>query len=149
MGVAEAPRFEGRAVQPFSWWDLSGELVSSRGLRGRRSLVAFVTTYDLPSQVLARWLVERVRTEVPRVNALLVILEPPDHRPLAEAFASSLAMPFPVVMADAATLDGHGAFGAVESVPTLVILDSGGAEVWRRSGALSLDQALTRLRALP
>jgi hypothetical protein len=48
-------------------------------------------------------------------------------------------------MADRATLSGHGAFGEIRGVPTLVVLNELGREIWRREGATTvaeLEEAL-------
>jgi hypothetical protein len=76
-------------------------------------------------------------------------MEAQEHRVLAEAFHSSLKLSYPVALAGP-DLQG-GAFGRIEGVPTLVVLDAGGCEVSRKTGLMeereleaALDTALGR-----
>ena len=123
-----------------------GEVVSSETTRGRATALAFVTTYDLASQVVLRRLSEVVVQFVPRVNAAAIVVEPPLYAELLPAYRESLALPFPVVIADFATQQGHGAFGEIANVPTLVVLDREGREVWRRQGPLTAEEIENALR---
>jgi hypothetical protein len=50
-------------------------------------------------------------------------------------------------MADFATQRGAGPFGSVTHVPTLVVLDRDGREVFRRQGAIELDEIRAALRS--
>lgn len=121
----------------FDFVAVDGTHVSSATTIGRVTAVAFITTYDLPSQVLVQNLAELVRHRTPRMNALAVVLEPPKNAPLAETFAATLSPGFPVALSDSATLEQRGPFGPVGAVPTLVVLDRTGTEVFRREGAMS------------
>jgi len=131
----------------FAFGTTEGGEFSSRKTRGRATLVLFVTTYDLPSQLLARRLDEIVRRFRPRANAGAVVLEPPKYAVLADAFRSTLSLSYPVAIADDDTRERRGPFGRVDRVPTLVVLDRDGREVWRRSGVATpkeIENALTR-----
>lgn len=121
----------------FDYPTLDGKHLSSETTRGRRTVLVFVTTYDLPSQVVVRELSEVVRTESPRINAGIVVLEPPRNLPLVEAYVTTLGLAIPVAMADAATLGGRGPFGKMESVPTIVVLDGEGRSAFRHSGGMT------------
>ena len=104
-------------------------------------------TFDLASQLMARRLNETIRRHAPRANAGAVILEAPNHGPLAEVFRQSLGLVYPVAMADSlGTLEG-GPFGVVDRVPTLVVLDRSGRQRFRRSGVLTLEELDEALRA--
>jgi hypothetical protein len=115
----------------------SGRL-SSETTRGRVTVIAFITTYDLGSQLVLRELVDLVHSHEPRINVGVIVLEPPRNAPLVQAFSKTLELPFPAALADAPTLDARGPFGEVHAVPTLVILDPAGRETWRRSGVVSV-----------
>jgi hypothetical protein len=67
----------------------------------------------------------------------VVVLESPDYAELAGAFRDSLGLTLPIAMADPPTLHGVGAFGPIPRVPTLVVLDRAGREVWRRPGVVT------------
>jgi hypothetical protein len=132
-------------VRTFHFPGPEGSAFSSDGTRGRATVVLFVTTYDLSSQFEARQLSAVVRRFRPRINAGAVVLEAPQYSVLVSAFAASMELVYPVVMADRATLSGHGAFGEIRGVPTLVVLNELGREIWRREGATTvaeLEEAL-------
>ena len=129
----------------FAFGTTEGDLFDSASTRGRSTAILFVTTFDLASQAQARYLNEVVREHTPRANAGAVVLEPPKHRVLAEAFRTSLGLVYPVALANPSTLSGEGPFGAILGVPTLVVLDRDGRPVFRNTGAVSkelLDAAL-------
>ncbi|HVU01773.1 MAG TPA: TlpA family protein disulfide reductase [Polyangiaceae bacterium] len=139
-GGGGASRGASRPASPPVFFDfaaLDGTHVSSETTRGRVTVVAFITTYDLPSQVLVRELSDLVRRHKPRINALGVVLEPPKNAPLVETFAEALELGFTVTLADAATLEQRGPFGTITGVPTLVVLGPDGTERVRREGAPS------------
>lgn len=131
----------------FSFSGAEQEVVSSANTRDRVTLLVFVTTYDMTSQLVLRRVGEAIVRFVPRSNAAAVVLEAPSYAELLPAYRDSLQLPFPVVMTDFATLQGLGPFADIQRVPTLVVLDRTGREVARRQGALSLEeieQELTR-----
>jgi hypothetical protein len=75
----------------------------------------------------------------------MLVMEPPQNAPLAQAFADSLGLSYDVALADAATIAGKGAFPGLHHVPSIVLLDRGGREVWRHIGvveAQELDRAI-------
>lgn len=121
--------------------------VSSATTRGRVTLLAFVATYDLASQVLLRNIAEVIVGFTPRVNAAAVVLEAPRYAELVPAYRSALGLPYPVVMADFATQQGQGPFGDIERVPVTIVLDREGRQVSRAQGTLTpgeLEAALRR-----
>jgi hypothetical protein len=66
-----------------------------------------------------------------------------------EIYRKSLAVTFPVAMADAKTLSGDSAFGDMSTVPATVILDRGGRVVWRVAGrVVKSDELREALRGL-
>jgi hypothetical protein len=122
-------------------------MVSSETMRGRATALVFITTFDLASQLVARRLGDVVVSFTPRANAAAVVVEAPAYAELLPAYRSALSLPYPVVMADFATQRGAGPFGSVTHVPTLVVLDRDGREVFRRQGALEHDEIRAALRA--
>lgn len=117
-----------------------GGHVGSADVAGRATAVIFITTFDLPSQALAKRLDDVLRSHKPRANGVAVVLEAPKYADLAQAFGESLTLSYPVAMADQATLQGEGPFGDIDGVPVLVVLDHRGREVARFAGVASVDQ---------
>jgi hypothetical protein len=117
----------------------AGEL-SSATTRGRATAIVFVTTYDLASQIQAKQLEKILRSQTPRINVGAVVLESADYALLADAFRTSLSLSYPVAMADATTLTGRGPFGDIDQVPTTIVLDRSGREVWRKAGLAEPEQ---------
>lgn len=145
--VAVAPDAGHGAPIVFEYGTPSGEIFSSTGTRGRATAVLFVTTFDLPSQLMAKRLDTVVREHKPRANAGAVALEAPNDAPLVDVFKSSLGLSYPVALSNSTRFDAPSPFGRVDQVPTLVVLDRHGREVGRAQGVVSereIDQALTR-----
>lgn len=144
--VAETPPLAVTAAAPtgpvrsFAFRTIAGSAVTSEGYKGRMTLVGFAATYDMGSHAQARFINEVVFKHTPRINALLLVLEPPNHRPLVEAFASSLDLRYDVVHADEATTAGNGPFKGLHHVPSVVLLDRDGREVWRNLGLITADK---------
>jgi hypothetical protein len=126
-----------RVPRSFDFVTIDGGHLSTATTAGRITIVVIITTYDLGSQVVMRELAAVARTRVPRINAGAVVLEPPKNAPLVEAYAHSLEVPFPVALADQATLEARGPFGSVNVVPTTIVLDARGNEVGRREGTMT------------
>lgn len=148
-GAPEAPAAaRGAQGQPvaFSFPVTGGDAINSETTRGRATLLVFITTFDLVSQLVVRRVGEAIVKFRPRANAAAVVLEAPQYVELLGAYRESLSLPFPVVMADFATQQGQGQFGDITQVPTTVVLDREGVEVWRKQGPLSLDEIESALR---
>ena len=128
---------------------LDGQHVSSITNRGKVAIVTIIATYDLASQVVIRELSEvRARQRRP-ISVLAVVLEAPKNAPLAEAFAATMELRFPIAMADMATLEDRGPFGRVAGVPTTIVLSPKGREVWRHEGAVlaaDIEKAIAAAR---
>lgn len=118
----------------FEWEEVHGGKLASADLLDRVTVLAFVTTYDVPSQAEVRFLSQLAREHTPRLNVAIVVLEPPENTPLALAFASALDLRFPVAMADEATIKGDGPFAGLHHVPAIVVLDKRGVERFRHLG---------------
>jgi hypothetical protein len=143
---ATSSRRQGAAIE-FAFPPTEGQAVSSATTRGRVTLLAFVTTYDIASQVLLRRLAEVIARFTPRTNAVAVVMEAPLYAELLPAYRDSLSLPFPMVMADFATQQGNGPFGDIQAVPTVVVLDREGRETWRHQGPLTAKEISAALRA--
>ncbi len=144
-----APEALGPPVQ-FAWPSIRGGEATSEAMRGRTTLLVFGTTYDVASQAQVRFVTAVVRRHTPRINALLVVLEQPENRILVEAFASAFDLPYPVALADAATIAGEGPFRGLHHVPSVVVLDAQGRERARHLGLLDeagLDELLSKVEA--
>ena len=134
---AQSARVRTHVPRAFDFVTIDGRRLSTAATAGRTTVIVIITTYDLGSQVVMRELASVARTRTPRINAGAVVLEPPKNAPLVEAYAHSLEVSFPVALADQATLEARGPFGSVKVVPTTVVLDADGNEVWRREGAMT------------
>lgn len=143
-----APPVAAAATPPlsFSFTTPDGTVVDAASLRGRPTLVYFITTYDVASQLASGIVADLVRSFTPRANALAVVLEDPQYEELLPAYRETLALPFPIAMADLATRNGDSAFGVVEGVPTFFVLDRAGRQVFRRDGPASPDELREALR---
>ncbi len=121
-------------LRRFAFTSLAGDTVSSGSLRGRMTVLLLLATYDDASQAQARFLSTVVRKHEPRINALGIVAERPENRPLVKLFAETLNLPYPLAMGDVDTLSDSGAFAGMNQVPSLMLLDRDGREVWRHSG---------------
>ncbi len=123
-----------------------GRAYSSDQVLGRVTIVLFLTTYDTASQIAATRFNSEIHALPRRINSLAVALEPPNHSVLVGVFHDSLHLTYPLLMPDPATLAGHGPFGVIDVVPTWVVLDKSGREIWRRSGVGAIPELRTTLR---
>ena len=109
-------------------------------------MIVLGSVSDVPSQMQTRVVKGVWQHHVPRTNAAVIMLDQPSSRTFAEVFASFLELPFPVALADAATIAGQGPFPGLHHVPSVVLLDRNGHEVWRSVGpcdARAIEDALT------
>lgn len=142
----EAVAPERGEVLSYAWGTTDGGVVSSDALRGRATVLLFVTTFDLASQAQAKHLEDVYRTHKPRINAVAVVMEPPKYAPLASSFAEVLGLSYPVALADDATRTGQGPFGAIQSVPSWVVLDRDSRLAFAHAGVVSVEQLVQRVR---
>jgi hypothetical protein len=135
-----APRAAPRSAPiVFAYGTPRGEEVGSASTRGRVTALLFVTTFDLPSQLMARRLEEVVKRHRPRANAAAIALEAPNSAPLVEVFRSTLGLSYPVALGSSSAMDHDGPFGTLDRVPTLIVLDARGREVAREAGVVSAE----------
>ncbi|RLB62618.1 MAG: TlpA family protein disulfide reductase [Deltaproteobacteria bacterium] len=146
-GSATATHAGPAPVRSFSFATLDGGRVTDTMLRGRMTVIAMVAPFDSASQAQARFLRGLARRHKPRINAMLLMFDHPNNGPLVEIFADSVAVDFPVALADQATLAGQGPFVGLNVVPSVVILDRQSREVWRHHGLVdtkTLSEAVSR-----
>jgi hypothetical protein len=132
------PRFRFRA--------LDGREVSSDVALGRNTVVAFLATFDWASQAQARFVSGIERNHKPRTNCYAVVVEQPENEPLVASFVETLGLRFPVAHVTSPVL-AKTALG-VRTVPTVIVLDSGGNVVWRSLGLATEDTLREVLRAV-
>jgi hypothetical protein len=137
-----------QTVVTFKYDSLDERPVSSEAVRGRPTVVAFVTTWDTPSQAQVNFLVAMAKNDGDRSNYALVALQERQDREIVELYRTKLGVTFPVALADRATIGGGGPFGDVHSVPTVVILDREGHIVWQKVGLAKSDELRTGMRGL-
>lgn len=137
-----------KSMAPWVFAGTDGSAVSAADMRGRATIVLFLTTYDTASQIAAERFDHCIHSLSRRANAIAVAMEPPDHAVLVSTFHDSLKLSYPILMPDPSTLAGQGPFGAIGVVPTWVVLDAYGREVWRGVGVRALPElgdAVSRL----
>jgi hypothetical protein len=127
-------------VQRFAFATTAGEELSSDTTRGRVTVLVFVTTFDLASQVAAKRVNQVLHSHVPRINAGAVVLEAAEYAPLADVFRSALELSYPVALSDLPALAQSSTFGEVASVPTVLVLDAEGREIARKSGSFTASE---------
>ncbi|HEY4106248.1 MAG TPA: TlpA family protein disulfide reductase [Polyangiaceae bacterium] len=136
---------EGRVLQ-FAFGTTDGQEVTSENTRGRVTVLVFVTTFDMASQLVARRLEQVFRTHHPQIHAAAVVLEAPKYAPLADVFKSALELSYPVALADspalpdAPALASNSNIGEVRMVPTVLVLDGGGREIVRKPGLCTVRE---------
>lgn len=130
---------EGSALR-YSFGTLDGGILGSGTHRGRVTILLFGTTYDIPTQAEARRLDAFAREHTPRLNALLVMLEPPQNVDVVRAYGEILNLSYPVAMADLDTLEHRGPFAKVNMVPAWLFIDRHGVVRASAEGAIDLDQ---------
>lgn len=124
---------------PFAYSTIDGKPLSTETVAGRITVIGFLTTYDPPSQAQARFLSDLLRRHTPRLNVAALVLEPPENKPLIEAYIATLELAYPLALADAETIAGSGPFTGLHHVPSIVILDREGREAWRHLGIVNAD----------
>jgi len=148
--VNEAPSAElgqpsdGR-VQRFAFGTTQGEEINSENMRGSVTVLLFVTTFDLASQVAAKRLEQVLRAHRPHIHAAAVVMEAAKYAPLADVFRSSLELSYPVAIADLQAVQQSSTFGEILSVPTALVLDARGREIVRKSGSFTVSELQTWL----
>ena len=131
----------------FTFGTITGGEVSSDTTRGRTTTLLFVTTYDLPSQAQAQLLRDVLSTHKPVANAAIVMMEAPQTAALAQVWADSIALKWPIAMASPSLMAGESPLGRINGVPTLIVLDRRGRLSTKNEGVLgreAIQECLTR-----
>jgi len=122
--------------------------VSSETMRGKPTVIVFVTTGDLVGQAQVSYLVHMAKNDGGDVNYAMVAIHPRKEIVLVEAYRQTLGVTFPVALADASTITGSGPFGELPAVPAVVILDRGGRIVWKHVGLAKNEELRSHMRGL-
>jgi hypothetical protein len=122
--------------------------LGSEALRGRPTVLSFLTTYDVGSQAQARFLNGLAQRLGGRVQVAAIMLESADNRPLIIAFRDGLDLGYPVALGDADVISGGGPFGDVHVVPATVVLDAEARLVWKKLGLAREEEIEKVLRGL-
>ncbi len=139
---------EDGVVASFSFAGVDGGSVNSDALRGRRAVIAFITTYDIASQAQARFLSGLARKHGATTQFIAVILEGQENRVLAQAYSAALNLPYPVALVEQAELRRTSTFADVHDVPHVVVLDRARHVVWRKAGLADEQELEAVLRSL-
>jgi hypothetical protein len=139
-GSSLPPGVSSAATSPplsFDFDSLDDRPASAEAMRGKPTVVTFVTTGSLPSQAQVDFLVAMAEHDGDRTNYLVVALDPRENRELVEIYRKALHVPFPVAMADDTSRSGAGPFGDVTAVPCTVVLDRAGRVAARVDGRIA------------
>jgi hypothetical protein len=116
-----------------------GTFIDVGDLRGGVVLLFMLGTYDGTSQ-MALIPLRAFHERHPEVEILGIDVEP-SARLLIQAYQESLEIPFPITYDPNERLTGgHTALGQIDTVPTMVMLDTQGIERARRTGLVSEEQ---------
>lgn len=122
--------------------------VSSEEMRGKPTVIVFVTTGDIVGQAQVSYLVHMAKNDGERVNYAVVALHPRKEIVLVEAYRQTLGVEFPVALGDPASVHAGGPFGEIPAVPTTVVLDRGGRVVWKHTGLAKGDEIRAHMSGL-
>lgn len=132
----------------YAFDSLDERAVSSESMRGKPTVIVFVTTGDIVGQAQVSYLVHMARNDGDRVNYALIALHPRKETVLVEAYRKTLGVDFPTALADATAIQAAGPFGEIPAVPTLIVLDREGRIVWKHTGLAKNDEIRGRMRGL-
>ncbi len=122
--------------------------VSSDAMRGKPTVLAFVTTGDLTGQAQVDYLVAMAKNDKDKVNYALVALHPRREIVLVDTYVRTLKVEFPVALADASAMGPGGPFGEIPAVPTVVVLDREGRIVWKHTGLAKSEDLRAHMHGL-
>lgn len=132
----------------YSFDSLDDRLVSSTSMRGKPTVITFVTTGELMGQAQVDFLVAMAKTDGDTIHYALVALHPRKEISLVDAYAKTLGVTFPVAIADPASMSAGSPFGEIVAVPTTVILGSDGHLAWKHTGLAKSDELRAHMRGL-
>jgi len=117
-------------------------------MRGRVSVIAFVTTWDLLSQAQVEFLAVMSKHDGAKVNYVAVALQRMADRELVDVYRKNLALPYPFAITGGADDPSVSAFAPFDAVPTTVILDREGRVAFRKTGLVKSDELRAAMRGL-
>ena len=136
----------------YAFESLDERPVTSGTMRGRVTVLAFVSSFDLESQAEVDFLAAMAKSDGDRANYAAIALEARENRELVQEFMAFFTKKFGVslraAMGDAATIAGGGPLGDVHVVPTVVVLDREGRVVWLRTGLSKSEEIRAAMRGL-
>lgn len=150
VGVSDKPGTSVPTDRPVAYVfdSLDDRPVSSDAMRGKPTVLAFVTTGDLVGQAQVDFLVAMARNDKDKVNYALVAFHPRREIVLVDAYVQTLKVEFPVALADATAMSDKGPFGEIPAVPTVVVLDRLGRVAWKHTGLAKPDELRAHMRGL-
>jgi hypothetical protein len=132
----------------YAFDSLDDRAVTSETMRGKPTVLAFVTTGDLVGQAQVSYLVHMAKNDGSDVNYVMIALHPRKEIVLVEAYMQTLGVTFPAALAEASATTATGPFGEIPAVPTVVILDRGGRIVWKHVGLAKNEELRSHMRGL-
>jgi hypothetical protein len=114
--------------------------VSSESMRGKTTVIVFVTTGDIVGQAQVSYVVHMAKNDGNRVNYVVVALHPRKEVVLVESYRDTLGVTFPVALGEGAASSAGGPFGEIAAVPTIVVLDPDGRIVWKHTGLAKSEE---------
>ena len=142
IGRSHAPRERGGIDVSLATPD--GQVIEVADQHGAPVLLFLFATYDGASLATARGLARFTR-DAPETVVIAVALQP-DAETFAAAFVESQSPPYTVAYdAENRILRGLSDLGAIDAIPTLVMIDAHGREVARHTGYVS-ERMLQRWR---
>jgi hypothetical protein len=145
-GESELPAVEKSVDYAFD--SLDERPVSSEAMRGKTTVIAFITTGDIVGQAQVSYLVHMAMNDADKVNYAVVALHPRKEIVLVEAYRKTLGVEFPVALGDASATHVRGPFGEIPAVPTVVVLDREGRLVWKHTGLAKNEELRGHMRKI-
>jgi hypothetical protein len=150
VGVSDKPGSSTPIDKPitFVFDSLDERPVSSDAMRGKPSVLVFVTTGDLTGQAQVDYLVAMAKNDKEKVNYAVVALHPRREIVLVDTYVRALKVEFPVALGDASAITSAGPFGDIPAVPTIVILDRETRIVWKHTGLAKSEELRSHMHGL-
>ena len=132
----------------FAFDSLDERPVTSESMRGKPTVIAFITTGDIVGQAQVSYLVHMAKNDGERVNYVVVALHPRKELILVDSYRRTLGVEFPVALGGPSATTAAGPFGEIPAVPTIVILDRDGRIVWKHTGLAKSEELRGHMRGL-
>ena len=132
----------------FSYKAIDGGMLSSQALVGRVSILGVLATYDVPSQMEARVLASVSRHHTPAINLAVLMRESPENKPLVDVFARSVGLACPIAIVEASNFTDESPLLGLRGIPSVLVLDRDGHEIWRHEGFINEHALETVLAAV-